>query len=214
MCAYGVLKPRTNDGEKKYGVVHNVPICGSYQFAYVGLVLVDDLCIVVYPKYLPEVEARDPGDVAQKAMQQVFRVLRKCGGSYSRIATMTEEGMNANDRLALMPRLLEAYDEYGVYENYVKSLVNNGNGDISWEHTIITNLPLLSNGRPIYVEYKTVENERDAADFVMRLHRAVLTECLRFMQDSGLATLLALDEVWLIDAIVEDFGDVDFITYR
>ena len=46
----------------------------------------------------------------------------------------------------------------------------------------------------------------------MRLHRAVLTECSKFMQDSGLASLLALDEVWLTDATVEDFGDADFRT--
>lgn len=122
--------------------------------------------------------------------------------------------MRANDRLALMLMLLEMYDEYGVYENYVKTLADNGPGGINWERTIAANLPFMSNGRPIYVDYKTVESDQDAADFVMRLHRAVLTERSKFMQDSGLASLLALDEVWLTDATVEDFGDADFIAYR
>ena len=147
-------------------------------------------------------------------MRQVFRVLRKHGGSYSDIAAMTEEGMRANDRLALMLMLLEMYDEYGVYENYVKMLTDNGSGDINWERTIASNLPFMSDGRPIYIDYKTVESDQDAADFVMRLHRAVLTECSKFMQDSGLASLLALDEVWLTDAAVEDFGDAGFVAYR
>ena len=214
LCAHGVLKLRTNDDEKEYDALHDTPVRGSYQFVYVGLVLVDDLCIIVYPKYLPVVDADDPDETAQRAMRQIFRVLRKHGGSYSDIAAMTEEGMRANDRLALMLMLLEMYDEYGVYENYVKTLADNGPGGISWERTIAANLPFMSNGRPIYVDYKTVESDQDAADFVMRLHRAVLTECSKFMQDSGLASLLALDEVWLTDVTVEDFGDADFIAYR
>ena len=214
LCAHGVLKLRTNDDEKGYDALHDVPVRGSYQFVYVGLVLVDDLCIIVYPKYLPEVDADSPSEPLQRAMRQIFRVLRKHGGGYSDIAAMTEEGMRANDRLALMLMLLEMYDEYGVYENYVKTLADNGSGDINWERTIASNLPFMSNGRPIYVDCKTVESDQDAADFVMRLHRAVLTECSKFMQDSGLSSLLALDEVWLTDAAVEDFGDADFVAYR
>ncbi len=214
LCAHGVLKLRTSDDEKEYDTLHDAPARGSYQFVSVGLALVDDPCIIVYPKYLPEVDAYDPGDAAQRAMRQIFRVLRKHGGSYSDIAAMTEEGMRANDRLALMLMLLEMYGEYGVYENYVKTLADNGPGDINWERTIASNLPFMSNGRPIYVDYKTVESDQDAADFVMRLHRAVLTECSKFMQDSGLASLLALDEVWLTDAAVEDFGDDDIVAYH
>ena len=89
LCAHGVLKLRTNDDEKEYDALHYAPVRGSYQFVYVGLVLVDDLCIIVYPKYLPEVDADSPGESAQRAMRQIFRVLRKHGGSYSDIAAMT-----------------------------------------------------------------------------------------------------------------------------
>lgn len=214
LCAHGVLKLRTNDDEKEYDALHDAAVRGSYQLVYVGLVLVDDLCIIAYPKYLPEVDADSPGESAQRAMRQIFQVLRKHGGSYSDIAAMNEEGMRANNRLALMLMLLEMYDEYGVYENYVKTLADNGSGGINWERTIASNLPFMSNGRPLYVDYKTVDSDQDAADFVMRLHRAVLTECSKFMQESGLASLLALDEVWLTDAAVEDFGDGDFLAYR
>ena len=214
LCAHGVLKLQTNDDEEEYDALHDVPVRGSYQFVYVGLVLVDDLCIIMYPKYLPEVDANDPGEAAQSAMRRIFRVLRKHGGSYSDIAAMTEEGMRANDRLALILMLLEMYGAYGVYENYVKTLADNGPGNINWERTIAANLPFMNNGKPLYVDYKTVESDHDAADFVMRLHRAVLTECSKFMQDSGLASLLDLDEVWLTDASVEDFGDADFVAYK
>ncbi|WP_417118858.1 LlaJI family restriction endonuclease [Olsenella phocaeensis] len=214
LCAHGVLKLRTSDDGEEYDADFEADARGKYQFVYVGLVLVDDLCLIVYPKYLPVADAHDPGDGLRAAMRQVFRVLRKSGGSYSQIAAMTEEGMRANDRLALMLALLEMYDEYGVYSNYVRTLADNGPGDINWERTINTNLPYLSGGRPIYVDYKTNESDQDAADFVMRLHRCVLTKCSEFMQESELADLLALDEVWLSDADVEDFGDADFVSYR
>ena len=214
LCAHGVLKLRTSDDEKDYDAQHKEPVRGSYQFAYVGLVLVDDLCIIVYPKYLPMISADMPDDMTRNAMRQIFRVLRKHGGSYSDIAAMTEEGMRANDRLALMLMLLEMYDEYGVYSNYVKTIADNGPGDISWERTIAANTPFVRDNRPIYFDYKTVEIDQDAADYVMRLHRAVLTECSKFMQESGLASLLALDEIWLSDSAVEDFGDADYVAYR
>ncbi|WP_251158072.1 LlaJI family restriction endonuclease [Caniella muris] len=214
LCAHGVLKLRTGNEGKEYDASYDVNVHGSYQLVYVGLVLVDDLCIVAYPKYLPGASPGNPGTDTLLVMRQVFRVLRKIEGSYSGIAAVSEEGMRANDRLALMLMLLEHYGEYGVYSNYVRTLADNGPGDISWERTIASNLPFMSRERPVYMDYKTVESDRDAADFVTRLHRAVLTECSRFMQESGLASLLTLDEVWLSDAKVEDFGDADLVSYR
>ena len=214
LCAHGLLRLRTGDEPKEYDPLGESAPRGTYQFVYVGLALVESVCIVVYPKYLPEADPLCPDDATKAAMRQVFRVLRKSGGSYASIAAATEDGMRANDRLALMLSLLEMYDEYGVYSNYVHTIADNGSGNISWERTIATNLPFVRDGRPIYFDYKTVETDADVSDFVMRLHRAVLTECSRFMQESGLAQLLALDEVWLSDSSVADFGDADFVAYR
>lgn len=214
LCARGILKLCTNNDKKEYDTPYSGGVRGNYQFIYVGLILMNDICIIVYPKYLPEISADSPEDELHRTMRQIFRVLRKSGGSYSNIAGIEKEGAKTNDRLALMLMLLEKHDEYGVYSNYMKTYADNGSGDISWERTIATCSPFASNGRPIYAEYKTVETDQDAADFVMRLHRAVLTECSSFMQESGLASLLGLDEVWLTDTTVDDFGDSDYVVYR
>ncbi len=214
LCAHGVLRLRTGDEPREYDHVGTSATRGTYQFVYVGLTLVEDACFVVYPKYFPEIDPLCPDDTTRAAMRQVFLVLRRSGGSYASIAAATEEGMRANDRLALMFSLLEMYDEYGVYSNYARTIADNGPGNISWERTVAVNLPFVRGGRPIYFDCKTVETDSDASDFVTRLHRAVLTACSRFMQESGLASLLALDEVWLSDASVEDFGDAAFVAYR
>lgn len=204
----GVLKLRTSDDSKEYDPAHTGSVRGSYQFVYVGLAIFEDLCIVVYPKYLPE------GDPSMDDMRQVFRVLRRSSSSLSQIAAVTEDGMRANDRLALMLALLEMYDEYGLYSNYVKYLANNGPGDISWERTIAANQPYLSGNTPVYFDYKTVETDKDTADYVMRLHRCVLTECSQFMQENGISDLLSLDEFNLSGNERDDFGDKEYICYR
>lgn len=204
----GVLKLRTSEDGKKYDSGHSCSFRGGYQFVYVGIVIFEDLCIVVYPKYLPE------GDPAMDDMRQVFRVLRKSGGSLSQIAVAAGDGMRAGDWLALMLALLEMYDEYGLYSNYVKHLADNGPGEVSWERTIAANQPYLSGNVPIYFDCKTVETNKDAADFIMRLHKYVLTECSRFMRDNGIAELLMLDELELSDKERDDFGDKDYICYR
>lgn len=214
LCSCGVLKLRTSNDREEYDADFEGDESGKYQFVYVGVVLVDDIILVLYPKYLPVIDALKPDECTKTAMRQVFRVLRKSNGGYSHIAITAEDGMTADGKLVLMLALLEMYSEYGVYSNYVRTIADNGSGEINWERTISSNLPFVHNGTPIYMDYKTVETDQDSSDFVTRLHRCVLTECSRFLQETGIADLLSIDEVWLSDANVDDFGDVDFISYR
>ena len=113
-----------------------------------------------------------------------------------------------------MLALLELYAEYGVYSNYVEGRELNGSGTIDWGRTISNHLPLLSGGRPIYVEYETRKTLRDESDFITRLHRAVLTECSRQLFDAHVGDLLSLDEVELSVEEVSDFGDSESLKWR
>jgi hypothetical protein len=208
LTACGVLKLRTTDDGREYDSSYPGSVRGSYQFVYVGLVIFEELCLVVYPKYLPEEEP------SLDDIRQIFRVLRRSGGNLSQLAAVTDDGIHANNRFAVMLALLEMYDEYGLYVNYVKYLADNGPGDINWERTIAANQPYFSRGVPIYFDCKTVETDKDTADYVTRLHRYVLTECSHFMQETGIADLLSLDELNLGDSERDDFGDRDYICYR
>ena len=60
LCAHGVLRLRTGDEPKEYDPLGESAPRGTYQFVYVGLALVESVCIVVYPKYLPEVDPLCP----------------------------------------------------------------------------------------------------------------------------------------------------------
>jgi hypothetical protein len=181
---------------------------GTYQFTWVGLVLFRDVTIVVYPKYFRD---REPTMLEK---QQIFKVLRKTEKTASHLGPIALDGMANANKLSLMLALLDSYEENGIYSNYIRELRNNGAGDIVWERTIATFQPFIKDGRPIYLDYKTNARSQDTADFVMRLHRCVLTECSRFMEESGLREMLSVDSIELTNERLEDFGDSDLIDYR
>ena len=178
-----------------------------FQFAFVGLAMVGDIVVVAYPKYFRD---REPSD---EELRQILRVIKRDAGRAS-IASLSEEGERTDDKLPVMLALLELYAEYGVYSNYIDDIELNGAGVIDWNRTIGNHLPVVSDGRPIYVEYESRKTLRDESDFITRLHRAVLTECSRQLHDAGIDELLSLDEVWLSDEEVEDLGDSETLAWR
>ena len=208
LTTLGVLKLKfSSDSQECEGSSEGENICGKYQFVYVGLAVCDDLVLIVYPKYFK----RTP---SLEQVRKVLRVIRKSSGGISQMAAIIEEGMRQNEKVALMLALLDLYGEYGIYSNQRHEYELNGKGSISWNRTISYHQPYFKNGRPIYLEYETAKLAQDNSDYVTRLHKSILTECSAFMEESGLAELLALDPVELSDEAVDDFGDKPFIDYQ
>lgn len=182
-----------------------------YQFNWVGLAMTEDWMFVCYPKYLRAEGLADEG--IERRMGLILRVLRRYVGM-THIAQMVEEGVSSGGKLSIMLRLLDMFDEYGEYSNYELTHEVNGTGVIDWNRTVSEHLPLLSCGRPVYTELETRKTRRNEADFIMRLHLAVLTECSRFLTESGVGEILGLAEIWLSDEDIEDLGDNETLTWR
>lgn len=178
-----------------------------YQFRFVGLVAFRDWAIVVYPKYFRD---REP---SEGELRQIFRVLRR-DVSWSSVVSLTDAGELADDWLPVTLALLDLYAERGVYSNYTEGYELNGPGVINWDRTISRHLPVLADGAPVYIDYETRKTLRDESDFVTRLHRAVLTECSRELAESGVATLLSVEEVLLSDEDVDGLGDAEALVSR
>lgn len=208
LATRGVLKLRTDSDTREYENGGQSVRRGMYQFVYVGLVIFNEIIIVVYPKYMTD------DDATPERLRQVILALRKSAGSFAEIAAVSENGLKANDRLAIMLTLLEMYAEYGLYENDERILRLNGGGDVNWERTIAKHNACLADGVPVYFDYETNETARQTADFITRLHRFALTESSAFMKDSGLAEFLGLDDVELSTDTHEDLGDSDVIIYK
>lgn len=80
---------------------------------------------------------------------------------------------NANSSIA------GPYAEHGIYQNFIEGHELNGASSIDWAHTIEKHLPIISDGNPIYIEHEPRKVLRAGANFITRLHKAVLTECSR-----------------------------------
>ena len=178
-----------------------------YQFNFVGMAMIGDLVVIAYPKYF-----RD-GIPSLDALRRIMRVLKRDAGRAS-VATLADERERTDDKLPVMLALLELYAEYGVYSNFVEGRELNGSGAIDWNRTIENHLPILADGRPVYVEYETRKTLRDESDFITRLHRAVLTECSQQLFAAHVNDLLSLDELELSDAEVDEFGDAEMLEWR
>lgn len=179
-----------------------------FKFDYVGLVISHNLLITSYPKYFLE------GTPDEGQLRCIFRVLRRQSNQMQRMPSFDLAGDSSDDQLSLTLKLLDLYGEYGEYTNYVGSYELNGPGTIDWSRTIALRQPILIDNEPIYVEYDTRKRLRDETDYITRLHRCMLTACSKDLRDWGVADLLSLDDIYLTDEEIGDFGGTEVVGKR
>ena len=138
-------------------------------------------------------------------------VIRKLGQE-GKLLDLQDGGAHS-DHLALMIGLLWLYDEYGAYSNFEETRVLNGPGVIDWQRTIDMETPVISDGAPIYLDLWTRKTRRDEYDLVMRLHRAILSESSRFLEGSGLSSLLSIGTAELTDENPTDIGETEYLQW-
>ncbi len=199
----GIVKRRVELAEEDDGA--ETASDELYQFVYVGIAIVDTWVFVSYPKYLL---SNEPAD---RELRRFLAVVRKVGRMESKDIDTTEQG--AGNLLSVMIRLLELYDESGLYTHYEVGRELNGAGQIDWARTINLRVPVIVQGSPIYAEYDTRKTSCDEADLVMRLHRAVLTECSTFLAECGILDLLAFGQVGLSSEEVENIGSPEALRW-
>ena len=209
LLSRGIVRSRTGteQGESEVADEAGATDGQRYQFRYVGIVIVGRIVIVCYPKYI-----RRNGGPTEPELRQMIRVLRRLDG-YGELPR-PQSRSSWSDRLSVIVRLLELYDEHGVYSNFEETRELNGNGVIDWGRTVDTIIPVLTDGRPVYLNYWTRKTRRDDSDIVTRLHRAILTECSRFLTRCGISALLGFGDVELTDETPEDFGDSESLDWR
>ncbi len=204
LLALGIVSIKSNDA-KGHVASHYVGSPDSdevYEFKFVGLAMSNDLLIVSYPKYF---QSRKP---SVEELRLILRAVRSTRG-LAVVPQFEDGGERTGEMLHVMLSLLDLYAEYGEYSNYIQDKEVNGSGFIDWNRTINGHLPVLSRGRPVYIELETRKLSRNSSDYITRLHRAVLTECSRILLETGVSTLLGLGEVWLSDESVDDLGDIN-----
>lgn len=179
---------------------------GTYQFNYVGVIIIDDLVINCYPKYIPNKKN------IQDDFKQVIKVMKKYDSLHDDFNYENEEIEDISfNLLSMMIFFLEDYYEYGVYSNIQNILEINGMGEIDWNRTINYTDPIIKNNRPYYVELYTKHKFDDLYDYFRLLHEYIITKCSKKLEYLGLLELFDLTPVELSDKSQDDFGELNII---
>ena len=175
----------------------------EYSFNYVGVIIVGDTILNVYPKYVPDfVQENELKD----HFKQVIKVIKKYKSS-NKTKLENEESIDTSfNILSLMLFFIEDYYENGVYINMENTLELNGNGEIHWDRTINNSVPVISENHPYYIELQTKNTIDDIYNYFRLLHEYIITECSKYLEKHELLELFGLTPVELSDKTLEDFG--------
>jgi len=152
---------------------------GALRVRFVGVAVAGGRSFQILPKIFPA----STNDVAL-TMRQVIRALRRYARwqpQHRDEAPFLDPTANQTDlnALALADWLIRDYLSSGIYRRLRERDEVSGQGQISWRRTIERMVPMMSSGRPVYVETVTRSATRDRDYFVSRLHRQVVETAAR-----------------------------------
>ncbi|WP_165079401.1 MULTISPECIES: LlaJI family restriction endonuclease [unclassified Desulfovibrio] len=198
LLQYGVLAPqKRNSGER------------VFKFSFVGIVVFKDLILRCYPKYIRSTAT------PHKAFAQVMKVLR-CHARQSKVE-FAPGGENEPMGFSLIAEalaLLDDYAEHGLYSHPVADAEYNGTGEILWDKTLGAVDPFFCEDIPLYLDFHTKRTVDDTSDYVTRLHKFILTECSRLLEDADLLSMFGLSPLRLSDEPSEHFGPEEYVLQR
>lgn len=185
-----------------------------YAFSFVGIILLENLVLKCYPKYIDNADEQNDVALLQK-FKTIIKVIKKYNGQSQQISLYNgEEERKTFNRLAISLYILQDYFENGLYTNQKENIELNGEGEILWSNTIDGTSAFIKQSAPYYLDFYTRKNEDNELDFIKRLHAAVITNCSNELKNADILNLFDLDEAILTQEKIEDFGDTDFIKYR
>lgn len=181
-----------------------------YIFKFVGLIMIGDTCLFVYPKYIEDIKADEQNGF--KKFKQILEVIRKYNAKEQRQHSDGEGDVKEFNLLSYTLNLLQNYHEHGLYSNNKTIIEENGMGQILWNKTINEQNMYIINSIPMYLDLFTQNDVLNEEDLFRRLHKAVLTETCLKLED--LLTILDITPVTISEESVENFGNDDYIVSR
>lgn len=166
---------------------------GLFHFQFVGILIVKDKVMFCMPKYAKNSDKKT-----------VVKQLLSLFGEYSKREKLDEDELesigsidskNTYNMLSVLIFLLNDYLENGLYSNEKNICVLNGEGEINWLKTIDELQPLINEGEPVYLEYFTNFTENDEENYFRQLHRYILNESTRKLNELGLIEFLGFEPI-------------------
>lgn len=191
-----------------------------YKFRFVGIVIYHNLIIYSYPKYLLDYETISQKQIYRDELKEVIKVIQKYSTKLKRktvestINFFADIGDSADNVLPIMFFLIDDYLQHGEYEKTEKNYVINGEGEIDWQKSIDETYPILSQGKPYYVELYTRQNIDDESDYIRRLHKCVITQCSKELSQASLVDFFDFPYIEISEDEIESFGSNTYIVER
>lgn len=192
------------DDDFSFNFINEVYNIKGYKFSFVGVIIIKDIVIRCYPKYMNYYD--------DNHFRIVLDILEKFD-DYMEIGTPDDfdDFDSTYNFLPLMLFFMVDYFENGLYENFTNVIEINGNGEIQWEKTINDTNPLLKNNAPFYINLVTKKRINDFDNYFRHLHMVILTACSKILKEHFLLDLFKLTEINLTDEILDDLDDDAYI---
>ena len=189
LLIWGIVKKTDSDNCKN-----------CFKFSFVGVIIIEDIVITSYPKYMKKYDFDD--------FKQVIKVIKKVNRDKDEFDQ--QDDFSDEDSLNILPVLLfliRDYFENGLYETTQEIIEINGNNEILWGKTVDNFYPIIVNNRPIYTEFYTKKRVKDLDNYFRKLHETILTECFKQLDEVNLLDLFDFTKVILTDETLDDFND-------
>ena len=183
-----------------------------FVFKFVGIILLGNVVIKCYPKY---VDIED-----SKVIEDSLILALKALENYNTNKTQDVSLYNGDDdkkqfnKLEVALFLLHDYFIHGLYTNQEEVIEINGEGEYLFDRTAEQNMAIMQDGDPYYVEIFTRRNLDNESDYFRQLHKCILNECSSDLETTGLLDIFGLSSVEFAESKLEDFGEKEYILNR
>lgn len=177
-----------------------------YWFKYVGIITLENICLVIYPKYIVNINEDIKND--QLKFKQILNVIEKYQSVNS---NSTTQGGGEHSTLALMIDILRDFHENGLYTtNEIQEEIN-GEGLINWNKTLESNSVYLYDEIPYYFELITEKTAINSKYIVTQLHEAILNDISEKLK--SILSLLTIQEIHIGGLELESMGDIGYLIH-
>lgn len=183
----------------------------TFQFSFVGILIVKGIAIIIYPKYIRDIQSDKTNNYEK--FRQIFSVIYQYQKRQEQQIYLSSGSLiNNENMLSVSIQLLNYYGEYGLY-NIGKTLIEvNGDGEINWFKTINEMSVILSGNSPVYIDYYSEKNITDTQNMIRQIQLAVLTDIKKKYND--LLSLLDYDISFEDEVFLSDLGDEESFLYH
>lgn len=200
-----------NDEEDSEDISEQLQGKETYIFTFVGIIFVMGITIIIYPKYIEDINLDvDNGYLKFKQILRVISLYHK--RQEQRIMLTTGDDSIEQNKLSIAIQLLEYYAENGLYTIQNDIVEEDSVGYIHWEKTINETPTILSGISPLYLSPFTETTIINELHIIRLIQLAILNDIKAHFKD----ILFFLDYTVPEESqlLLDELDDVDTLIYH